>query len=65
MERDDFLQAPQCEELTGTPAGTWRYWASVGKGPASFKLGRRRVWRRSTILAWIQEQEAATGPEAA
>lgn len=56
-----FLQAKDCEALTGIPAATWRYWAHKGTGPASFKLGRRRVWRHSVILAWIDEQEAATG----
>ena len=29
--------------------------------PASFKLGRRRVWRKSHVLAWIAAQQAATG----
>ncbi|MET7773002.1 DNA-binding protein [Nocardia sp. NPDC005366] len=57
---DRYLQATDCEELTGIPAATWRYWAHIGSGPASFKLGRRRVWRLSVIEAWIAEQEAAT-----
>jgi hypothetical protein len=26
----------------------------------SFKIGRRRVWKKSTVLAWIADQEAAT-----
>lgn len=56
---DEFLQAAACEHLTGIPAGTWRYWASTGRGPANFTLGRRRVWRKSVVLAWIAEQEAA------
>ncbi|WP_280238674.1 helix-turn-helix transcriptional regulator [Nocardia abscessus] len=60
MTNDRYLQAKDCEELTGIPAATWRYWAHIGSGPASFKLGRRRVWRRSVIDAWIAEQEAAT-----
>ncbi|WP_187686640.1 helix-turn-helix transcriptional regulator [Nocardia wallacei] len=59
---DRLLQAPDCEALTGIPASTWRYWAHIGDTtkPASFKLGRRRVWRMSTVLAWIEAQEAAT-----
>ncbi|WP_372341937.1 helix-turn-helix transcriptional regulator [Nocardia sp. CC227C] len=57
---DRFLQAKDCEELTGIPAATWRYWAHIGAGPESFKLGRRRVWRHSVILAWIEQQEAET-----
>ncbi|WP_410870884.1 helix-turn-helix transcriptional regulator [Nocardia sp. A7] len=57
---DRYLQAKDCEALTGIPAATWRYWAHIGSGPGSFKLGRRRVWRESAILAWIAEQEQAT-----
>lgn len=54
---DEYLTAPQLEQKTGTPASTWRYWAHLGKGPASFKLGRRRVWKRSTVEAWLEQQE--------
>ncbi|MGW5572639.1 helix-turn-helix transcriptional regulator [Nocardia thailandica] len=60
MSNDRYLQAKDCAELTGIPAGTWRYWAHIGAGPTSFKLGRRRVWRESAILAWIAAQEQAT-----
>jgi prophage regulatory protein len=56
----EFLSAPDLETLTGTKASTWRYWAMIGHGPASFKLGRRRVWKKSSVLAWLAEQEAAT-----
>jgi prophage regulatory protein len=53
----ELLDALELEELTGTKASTWRYWASKGQGPASFKLGKRRVWRRAAVLAWIAERE--------
>lgn len=56
----EFVSARDLETITGTRASTWRYWASIGAGPASFKLGRRRVWKKSTVLAWLGEQEAAT-----
>jgi predicted DNA-binding transcriptional regulator AlpA len=55
----EYLDSLDLEELTGTKASTWRYWASIGEGPPSFKLGRRRVWKRSLVLAWIASQEAA------
>jgi predicted DNA-binding transcriptional regulator AlpA len=55
----EFVGSTDLERLTGTKASTWRYWASIGAGPASFKLGRRRVWRKSQVLAWIAEQEVA------
>ncbi len=59
MDRE-LVGAVDLEKLTGTKASTWRYWASIGTGPASFKLGRRRVWRKSGVLAWLAQQEVAT-----
>ncbi|WP_084506667.1 helix-turn-helix transcriptional regulator [Nocardia violaceofusca] len=60
-EQEMYLRAKQCEALTGIPEATWRWWAHVGYGPESFKMGpRRRVWKKSTVLAWIAEQERLT-----
>jgi prophage regulatory protein len=56
----EFVDSLDLEHLTGTKASTWRYWASIGCGPPSFKLGRRRVWRRGDVLAWIEQQDAET-----
>jgi predicted DNA-binding transcriptional regulator AlpA len=56
----DYLSAPQLEQLTGTKAATWRYWAAMKVGPPSMKIGRRRVWKRTVIEAWLAEQELAT-----
>jgi prophage regulatory protein len=56
---DEYLSALELEKWTGTKASTWRYWASIGQGPASFKLGKRRVWKRSAVLAWLADQENA------
>ncbi len=57
----DYLGSTGLEQLTGIPASTWRYWAINDTGPRSFKLGRRRVWRRTDVVAWIEQQDAATG----
>lgn len=59
-QQSDYMTAKQLEAMTGTRASTWRYWASTGDGPASFKLGRRRVWKRTTVLEWLARQENAT-----
>ena len=57
----DFAGARDLEGLTGIKASTWRYWAMLGgAGPSSFRLGRRRLWRKSEVMAWIAAQEAAT-----
>jgi prophage regulatory protein len=53
----EYLGSLDLERLTGVPSSTWRYWHTIGEGPASFKIGRRRVWRRSTVLAWLESQE--------
>ena len=58
--QSEYLNSTDLEELTGLPASTFRYWASIGTGPQSLKLGRRRVWKRTTILAWLAEQELAS-----
>ena len=60
VNTSEYLGSLDLEALTGTKASTWRYWANIGRGPASFKLGRRRVWKKSTVLEWLAEQEAAT-----
>jgi predicted DNA-binding transcriptional regulator AlpA len=60
MPASEYLDSLDLEHMTGTPASTWRYWAHIGSGPASFKLGRRRVWKRSAVLTWLESQEAAS-----
>jgi prophage regulatory protein len=55
----EYLDSLDLEKLTGTPASTWRYWAHIGSGPASLKIGRRRVWKKSTVLAWLNALETA------
>jgi hypothetical protein len=57
----EYMTALELEELTGTPMSTWRYWASVGQGPLSFLLGRRRLWKRASVMAWLAQQELRTG----
>lgn len=57
----DYLGSVALEKLTGVPASTWRYWAHIGSGPPSFKLGRRRLWAKSEVMTWIAEQRQATG----
>ena len=53
----EYYSANQLEELTGTRASTYRYWAHIGEGPPSMKLGRRRVWKKSLFERWLAEQE--------
>jgi predicted DNA-binding transcriptional regulator AlpA len=53
----EYLFAEDMESEYKLPASTWRYFYGAGKGPKASKLGRRLVWKRSDVEAWIAEQE--------
>ncbi|MDP7738985.1 DNA-binding protein [Mycobacterium paragordonae] len=54
------MTTEQVSEFIGVHAGTLRYWRHADKGPASFRLGTRVVYRRTAVTAWIAVQEMAT-----
>lgn len=56
----DLLGVKQVAAMTGAAEATVRYWRHTGRGPASFKIGRRVVYRREAVEQWIAEQEKAT-----
>ena len=41
------------------PLNTVRYWISRGEAPASFLMGRRRMFREEAVEAFIAEKERA------
>jgi excisionase family DNA binding protein len=61
----DYLTTPEVAELLRTPAETVRFWRHAGKGPKSFKVGRRVLYARADVEAFIAEARAAGGPDAA
>ena len=56
---DELLVTREVAGMTRLPEPTLRYFRHKGTGPASFRLGRKVVYRRSAVLAWIEEQERA------
>jgi prophage regulatory protein len=58
----EYFNSTELERLTGTPSSTWRYWVSVGQGPESFLLVKRRVWPRTQLIRWLVAQEQASRP---
>lgn len=42
---------------------TLRYWRHRDEGPKSFKIGRRVMYRRVDVEAWIQAQYDAANPQ--
>jgi excisionase family DNA binding protein len=58
-----YLTTAEVADLVRTSAETVRYWRFVGKGPASFKLGRKVLYDRAEVEAWIaSERTAQTAP---
>ncbi len=49
---DALLTTEEVASYFRTVPATVRYWRHVGKGPASFKVGRRVLYRASDVLAW-------------
>ena len=51
-----LLTVADVAEMTRLSAGTLRYWRALGEGgPASFKLGRRVMYRRTDVEKWLEE----------
>jgi excisionase family DNA binding protein len=59
----DLLTIAEAAELLRAPVATLRYWRHLGTGPRSFRLGRRVLYRRDDLRAWVEEQlgRSATG----
>lgn len=56
----EYLSTKQVEQEYGVPSGTLRYWRHNNMGPASFAMGKKVVYRRSEVEAWIADQEQKT-----
>jgi predicted DNA-binding transcriptional regulator AlpA len=56
-----LLTTAEVAALTRAPESTLRYWRHLGFGPRSFRLGRRVVYMRSDVEAWIAERRDQDG----
>ncbi|MDR1441405.1 MAG: helix-turn-helix domain-containing protein [Bifidobacteriaceae bacterium] len=61
----DHLTTQEVAVLCRTSQETVRYWRHVGKGPRGFKLGRKVLYRRQDVEAWLQEHYEADRRKAA
>jgi len=60
----DLLTITEAAALLRAPVATLRYWRHLGTGPRSFRLGRRVLYRRDDLNAWIHSQHDQDGPRA-
>ncbi|NEE03841.1 helix-turn-helix domain-containing protein [Phytoactinopolyspora halotolerans] len=50
-----YLTTTEVAELLRTPVETIRYWRHVGKGPRSFKIGRRVLYAHHDVQAFVDQ----------
>ncbi len=51
---DEILGIDQAAKLANKSVSTMYWLRSTGQGPRSGKLGRRVVYKRSDVLAWVE-----------
>ena len=57
----DLLTISEAAEVLRAPVATLRYWRHLGSGPHSFRLGRRVLYRRDDLHAWITAHRDGSG----
>jgi hypothetical protein len=58
-----FLSCPESHDLLRLQKGTLPRWRSEGRGPAWSYLGRRVVYRREDLLAFVAANRVATSEQ--
>lgn len=53
-----YLTTAEVAAMVRAPVETVRFWRHVGKGPASFKLGRRVLYDPADVEEWIAAARA-------
>lgn len=58
--RDVLTTKQLCEEYPFLNPGTMRYLRHKGEGPKSWTVGKKVVYARADVEAWLAAQEEAT-----
>lgn len=54
-----YLTTEEVADMLRTTPDTVRFWHKAGKGPASFKLGRRRLYTRADVEDFVRRARQA------
>ncbi|MBV9651693.1 MAG: helix-turn-helix domain-containing protein [Pseudonocardiales bacterium] len=54
-----YMTTAEVAELLRTSPETVRYWRHVGKGPGSFRVGRKVLYERNDVESWLRDLRAA------
>jgi len=59
----ELLTLAEAADLLRARVATLRYWRHLGTGPRSFRPGRRVLYRRDDLHAWIDAQHDRSAAE--
>lgn len=59
MATQQYMTTEEVAELCRTSPESVRFWRKVGKGPASFKVGRRVLYAVEDVEGFMAEARAA------
>ena len=62
---EEYLTTEELATMLRTTPGTCRYWRHIGKGPRSFRVGKRVLYARADVEAYLQTARGLGGPDAA
>jgi DNA-binding transcriptional MerR regulator len=61
----ELLTITEAADILRAPVATLRYWRHLRTGPRSFRLGRRVLYRRDDLTAWIDDQHRRSDSDGA
>lgn len=50
----DYVSEQEAADMLGVKVSTLRSWASRRRGPARCKVGRKVIYRKGTLVAWLE-----------
>ncbi|MGH3834204.1 MAG: helix-turn-helix domain-containing protein [Pseudonocardiaceae bacterium] len=57
-----YLTTADVADLCRASRETVRYWRHIGKGPSSFKVGRRVLYDERDVHKWLEDLRADQTP---
>lgn len=58
----EWISRAELAQELGVCVETLRRWADARRGPAFVRAGRKILYRRSSVLKWLEEQETGGQP---
>lgn len=55
----EYLNIDEVADLIRTPKATLYRWRHMGSGPPAHRVGRRLLYRRDEVIAWVEADDAA------